>query len=104
MRIKTLLAAAFFCFCLSPLVAQEPSGSGDPSKTTSVTTPTEQEMEGTYEIIRTNNKYEQVFTTELLAEIEKRRDDVKEVLYEVSPYVTIRIFPRSVINSRKSSK
>jgi hypothetical protein len=58
----------------------------------------EQCLEGTYEII-SKGKTQEVFTTDILKEIEKRRDDAKEVLYDVSEYTTIRIFPRSIIKS-----
>ena len=66
--------------------------------TPSQKTLTEQDMAGTYEIIP-KNKIEEVFTTEIFQEIEKRRDDTKEVMYDVSPLTTIKILPRSVINS-----
>jgi len=59
----------------------------------------EERLEGTYQIIRDNSKIVEAFTIELLNEIEKRRDDNKEVYYEVSKKTTVKILPRSVINS-----
>jgi len=106
MRLNTLFATVCITFCLSQLVAQNQINPGDPveqNKNTKASPLSEQEMEGTYEIIQ-HGKKPQIFTTDLLVEIEKRRDDLKEVFYEVSPYVTIRIFPRAVINARKSQK
>ncbi|MGZ3904673.1 MAG: hypothetical protein ACXVC6_13310, partial [Bacteroidia bacterium] len=54
---------------------------------------TEKDMAGTYEIIP-KGKIEEIFTTDIFQQIEKRRDDTKEVMYDVSPYTTIRILPR----------
>ena len=59
----------------------------------------EEKMEGTYVVINTNKKVTEVLTTAILSEIEKRRDDTKEIYYEYSPNITIKILPRSVINA-----
>jgi hypothetical protein len=54
---------------------------------------------GTYEVIKIRNKKQTLFSKQALLEIEKRRDDNKEVYYEVGPGLTIKILPRSVINA-----
>jgi hypothetical protein len=41
----------------------------------------------------------EVFTTETLKEIEARRGEHQDVVYQVSQYTTIRIYSRSKINS-----
>lgn len=59
----------------------------------------EEKMEGTYMIINKSSKFTQVLTTDVLLEIEKKRDDTREIYYEYSEYITIKILPRSVINA-----
>lgn len=48
-----------------------------------------------FEIIQTNNKITEVFTTEFVQGLEKRRHDTEIVYYEVSQFTTIKIYPRN---------
>jgi hypothetical protein len=59
----------------------------------------EERMAGTFQVIIEDSQNEIVFTTDILEEIEKRRDDNNEVIYQYSENISIRILPRSVINS-----
>ena len=59
----------------------------------------EERMEGTYMIINTSSKVTELLTTEVLLEIEKKRDDTKEIYYDYSKYIRIKILPRNIINA-----
>lgn len=59
----------------------------------------EEKMEGTYQIIITDSKITEAFTTDLLPIIESKRHDTEDVYYEISKYTTIRIYSRAKINS-----
>jgi hypothetical protein len=59
----------------------------------------EEKMEGTYVVIQKNKKVTELLSTDILPEIEKRRDDTKEIYFEYSPNITIKILPRNVINA-----
>jgi hypothetical protein len=59
----------------------------------------ENKVLGTYLIVNARRKEEYLFSKQSLLEIEKRRDDNNEVLYELSPDFKVRILPRSVINA-----
>jgi hypothetical protein len=59
----------------------------------------EEKMEGTYMIINKSKKVNPVFTTEILTEIEKRRDASTEIYWEYNENVTIKILSRAVINA-----
>lgn len=78
------------------------SGLSETSKATAFSQNNEKSLEerlaGTYHIITENTKITEVFTTEILKEIEKRRDDYQDVYYELSKNTTIKILPRSVIS------
>ena len=59
----------------------------------------QQKVVGTFEIIQFNNKRTYVLSNQVLLDIENRRDDNKEVLYQPNSNIKIRILPRSVINA-----
>jgi hypothetical protein len=60
----------------------------------------EEKLEGTYEIIpNPSTKIVEVFTTDILKEIEARREEHVDVIYEVSKLTTIRIYSRTKISS-----
>lgn len=58
-----------------------------------------QRMAGTFEIIKSTDKRIYLLNNQVLLEIEKKRNDNKEVFYELNGDVKIRILPRSVINA-----
>ncbi|OFY85708.1 MAG: hypothetical protein A3F72_12215 [Bacteroidetes bacterium RIFCSPLOWO2_12_FULL_35_15] len=72
---------------------------GQPSTADKKEKTLEQKMEGTYMIIHTGNKVTELLTTDILLEIEKRREETKEIYYVYSQYITIKILPRSVITA-----
>lgn len=59
----------------------------------------EQKLEGTFVLIHTSNKKTQLVTTDILVEIEKRRDENIDIYYRVSDYLTIKILPKKVISA-----
>ena len=59
----------------------------------------EEELEGTYEVIITNSKIKEAFTTDLLNTIEAKREENRDIMYVMSQYTSIRIFSREKINS-----
>lgn len=64
----------------------------------------EERLEGTYEVIITNSKITEAFTTDLLNVIETKREESRDVVYVLSPYTSIRIFSRQKINSPEFKK
>lgn len=65
---------------------------------------TKDTLQGTYEIIQNDNKLTPVFTTDILNDIEKARDDHEIKYITIGPNTTVKIFPRSMVNSNPSSK
>lgn len=59
----------------------------------------EQRLEGTYEIIIMDPKKQEVFTTDFLKIIEEKREENRDVVYDVSPYTRFLIYSRAKINS-----
>lgn len=86
------------CFAQNSTIVDKQVGNTSSTVLPNDTSINEAYMEGTYEII-SQSKVIELFTTETLKEIEKRRDDTKEILYELSQFTTIKIYPRSVINA-----
>ncbi len=54
--------------------------------------------EGTFQFIATKNVRE-LFTNEILVEIEGKRSDTEVIMWEYSAYTTIRILPKNIINA-----
>ena len=54
--------------------------------------------EGTFQLLSTNIKVSEVFTTELLYIIEDNRDADEVVMLKIADYTWARIFPLSTIN------
>ncbi len=69
----------------------------------SVCSPDFQAKSGTYEII-SHSKRTEVFTTDILCQIESRRDDKKIIEWEVSALTTIRIKSRETILLEENQK
>lgn len=98
--MKNKFILSFICALLSVMsygqsvVVQEQSSNAVKKEKT-----LEEKMEGTYMIIHNGNKVNELLTTDILLEIEKRREETKEIYYEYSKYITIKILPRSVINA-----
>lgn len=89
------LALIFFANFLSSQTSHPPQ-----SNSVTIKEPTlEEKMEGTYQIIITDNKIAEAFTTDILPIIESKRQDTEDVYYEISKYTTIRIYSRAKINS-----
>lgn len=59
----------------------------------------EEKLEGTYVVIQESDKFTAVLTTDVLFEIEKRRQDTEDVYYQVNNLVSIRILSRNIINA-----
>jgi hypothetical protein len=98
MRTRLFATSAFLLF-LTAGYSQNKSAS-EPSNVIPKEVSLEERLEGTYEIIpNKTTKIVEVFTTETLKEIEARRGEHQDVVYEVSQYTTIRIYSRSKINS-----
>jgi hypothetical protein len=58
-------------------------------------------LEGTYEIIPDDEKLQEIFTTDILFEIEKNRHDTDVVYIRAGKQTTIKILPKSVIYSEE---
>lgn len=54
--------------------------------------------EGSFEVI-SKDKIQELFTTDVLIEIESRRHATKYIDWDATEYSIIRIFPKSVLNS-----
>ena len=61
----------------------------------------EEELEGTYQMIANNSKVVEAFTTDLLKIIESKREDNRDVTYQVSQNTSVIIFSREKINSKE---
>jgi hypothetical protein len=96
--MKNKFFLSLTCLFLSLISYSQNSAAGNTISGTKEKT-LEQKMEGTYSIINKSKKVTELLTTEILMEIEKRRDDTREIYYEHSEYITIKILPRSVINA-----
>lgn len=59
----------------------------------------EEKLDGTYVLIQSNLKITELTTTDVLIEVEKRREKSKDVYYQVSENLTIRILPWDVIKA-----
>ena len=59
----------------------------------------EEKLEGTYVVIQESDKFTGLLTTDVLFEIDKRRQDAEDVYFQVNKLVSIRILPRNVINA-----
>lgn len=59
----------------------------------------EQKMSGTYEVFNSNQKTTYLLSNQNLLDIESKREDDEEVIFQLNSYVRIRILPRSVINT-----
>lgn len=59
----------------------------------------EQELRGTYQIIVKNSEKEIALTNDILVEIEKRREENTEVIYQFDENISIKIFSRNFIHS-----
>ena len=59
----------------------------------------DEKLEGTYVIIQESDKFTGLLTTDVLFEIEKRRQDTEDVYFQVNKLVSIRILPRNIINA-----
>lgn len=59
----------------------------------------EKKIEGTYEIIILDPKITEVFTNDFMKIIEEKREDNKDVTYDVSRYTRFLIYSRARINS-----
>ena len=98
MKNKFLLYFASVLFGLisysQNAVGQEQKSYGDKKEKS-----LEEKMEGTYMIINKSSKFTEVLTTDILVEIEKKRDATREIYYEYSQYITIKILPKNVINA-----
>ncbi len=92
MKHKLLLAVALLLSIVS--FSQNPVKASNSKEKT-----LEEKMAGTYVIINNDKKHSPVFTTDILSEIEKRRDADKEILWEYNESVTIKILPRRIINA-----
>lgn len=64
----------------------------------------EESLKGTYQIIVKNSDKEIALTTDVLNEIEKRRDEENEVIYQFDENVSIKIFSRKFIQSLKFNR
>jgi hypothetical protein len=71
------------------------------NQTTSVS---EESLKGTYQIIIKNSEKEIIFTNEILSEIEKRRNEENEVIYQYEENISIKIFSRKFIQSLKFNR
>lgn len=97
MKIR-LSATLAFLLLLNISYAQNPVNS-EKKKEIPKELSLEEKMEGTYEIIPSNNKLQEAFTTEILKEIEAKREEHQDVIYNPSKNTSIRIYSRSKINS-----
>jgi hypothetical protein len=88
-----LMVAGMFLSIVS--FGQTATGSSHQSKEKTL----EEKMEGTYMIINKSKKVTPVFTTDILTEIEKRRDASTEIYWEYNENVTIKILSKAVINA-----
>jgi hypothetical protein len=59
----------------------------------------EKKIEGTYEIIILDPKIQEIFTYDFLKIIEEKREEDRDVIYDVSQYTRFLIYSRSKINS-----
>ena len=59
----------------------------------------DEKLEGTYVIIQESDKFTGLLTTDVLFEIDKRRQDAEDVYFQVNKLVSIRILPRNIINA-----
>ncbi len=90
---KTIITAAILLMCFVGKAQTSPS----------LCSSNFQAKEGTYEII-SHSKRTEVFTTDILCQIESRRDDKKIIEWEVSALTTIRIKSRETILLEENQK
>ena len=94
---KYFLSVGLF-LCLAGAVSAQTS-----SKENQTVHITKDTLEGTYELIQNDSKLPaDVFTTDILSEIEKNRDE-KEIIYiQMGKNTTVKIYPRSAPNTSAS--